>query len=338
MGGFVMRVLIAVTAAVFLAGCGSDGEAGNGGGPGPSRGTVLVVNEELVLELALDETHVYWVSNQLLHKLPVGGGEPVEVGRSEGESLALDATHAYFPGGIRGTITKLSLVGGSPMAIVTGEKEPTSVAVDSTGVYWANWSSYDTGPVADGSIVRSALDGSNVEPLAEGLVYPRGLALGGDDIYFVSASDETLYRLPKTGGIPVAIATGLYDPGPPVLDEDAVYVRTRGRPEDANAPDTIVRVPRDGGDAEVIASERYGIGTLGIHAGFVYYTRSGGFVSCDRPSGVVRRIASEGGTPKDVVVEQSDPSHLVVGDSGIYFANGSSSSHACKTLVKVALP
>jgi hypothetical protein len=325
-------------AAVFLAGCGSDGEAGNGGGSEPARGTVLVENEELVLELALDTTHVYWVSNQLLHKLPVAGGMPVEVGDSEGETLALDATHAYFAGGIRGTITKLSKDGGSPVTIVTGEKEPTSIAVDATGVYWANWSSYDEGPVADGSIVRSAPDGSNVEPVAEGLVYPRGLALGDDDVYFVSATDETLYRVPKTGGTPVAIATGLYDPGPPVLDESGVYVRTRERPDDPNGTNAIVRADRDGGGAEVIASERFGIGTLGVHEGFVYYTRSGGFVSCDRPSGVVRRVATSGGAPRDVAVEESDPGHLVVGAAGIYFTNGNSSTHACKTLVKVALP
>jgi hypothetical protein len=333
-----MRAAFFAVTAVVLLGCGADGESGNGGSREPSHGTVLVENEELVLELALDATHVYWVSNQLLHKLPVAGGTPVEVGASEGETLALDATHAYFAGGIRGTITKLSKEGGSPVTIVTGEKEPTSIAVDSTGVYWANWSSYMDGPVADGSIVRSALDGTNVELLAEGLVYPRYLALDADDIYFVSATDETLYRLPKTGGTPVAIATGLYDPGPPVLDESGVYVRTRNRPEDPTAPDTIVRADRDGGEAEVIASERLGIGALGVHEGFVYYTRSGGFVSCDRPSGVVRRVPTGGGSLNDVAVEQSDPAHLVVGPTGVYFTNGSASSHACKTLVKVALP
>lgn len=333
-----MRAVLFAVAVVVLPGCGADGESGDGGGPEPSRGTVLVENEELVLELALDETHVYWVSNQLLHKLPAAGGTPIEVGGSEGETVALDATHAYFAGGIRGTITKLSKDGGSPLTIVTGEKEPTSIAVDATGVYWANWSSYDNGPVADGSIVHSALDGSNVEPVAEGLVYPRGLALDQNDVYFVSASDETLYRLPKTGGTPVAIASGLYDPGPPVLDESGIYVRTRDRPDDSSGSNTIVRVARDGGGAEVIASERLGIGALGVHEGFVYYTRSGGFVSCDRPSGVVRRVATSGGAPKDVAVEQSDPGHVVVGVSGIYLANGSSSTHACKSLVKVALP
>jgi hypothetical protein len=334
----VMRVVSFAVTALVLAGCGSDGEASSGGGTEPSRGTVLVENEELVLELALDDTHVYWVSDQLLHKLSVTGGETVDVGRSEGESLALDTTDAYFAGGIRGTITKLSKDGGSPVTIVTGEKDPTSLAVDATGVYWANWSSYDTAPVADGSIVRSALDGSNVEPLAEGLVYPRGLALDANDVYFVSASDETLYRLSKTGGTPIAIATGLYDPGPPVLDENAVYVRTRNRPDDPSGEDTIVRVDRDSGGTEVIASERYGIGALAIRGGFVYYTRSGGFVSCDRPSGVVRRVPAFGGTSQDVVVEQSDPLRLVVGPSGIYFTNGSASSHACKTLVKAPLP
>jgi hypothetical protein len=325
-------------AAVFLAGCGSDGESANGGGLGPSRGTVLVENEELVLELALDETHIYWVSDQLLHKLPVAGGTPVEVGASEGETVALDATHAYFAGGIRGTITKLSKDGGSPETIVTDEKDPTSIAVDSTGVYWANWSSYDNAPVADGSIVRSALDGSGVEPLAEGLVYPRGLALDADSIYFVSASDETLYRLPKSGGTPVALATGLYDPGPPILDQDGVSVRTRSRPEEPGGPDTIVRVNRDSGEVEVIASQRVSIDGLGVHAGFVYFTSSGGFVSCDRPSGVVRRVATGGGAASDLVVEQSDPSLLVVGASGIFFTNGSASSHPCKTLVKAPLP
>jgi hypothetical protein len=77
---------------------------------------------------------------------------------------------------------------------------------------------------------------------------------------------------------------------------------------------------------------------LGVHAGFVYFTSSGGFESCDQPSGVVRRVATGGGAASDLVVEQSDPSLLVVGLPGIFFTNGSASSHACKTVVKAPLP
>jgi hypothetical protein len=335
-----MRMLGCFVIAGILTGCGSDEGSGSGGSGAKSagRGTVLAENEELVVELAADGEHVFWVSDQTLRKLPPAGGTPVEVGMVDGETMALDATHAYFAGGIRGSITKLSKQGGSIETIVTGEKEPTSIAVDSSGVYWANWSSYDMGPVADGSIARSALDGSGVTPLAESLEYVRGIALDADDVYFVGASDEQLYRFPKAGGTPVVIATGLYDPSGPVLDADGIYLRTRARPDDPDGQDAIVRASREGGDLEVLVSERYGIGGIGVHAGYVYYTRSGGFASCDRPSGVVRRVSTSGGTPTDVAVEQSDPASLAVDQNGVYWTNGSGSSHQCKTLVRAALP
>jgi hypothetical protein len=333
-----MRTPLLLASAALLAGCGSDGGSdGGGAGTQAGRGTVLVENEELVLELAVDGEHVYWVSNQLLQKLPVAGGTPIEVGGVSGETMALDATHAYFVGGIRGTVMKMPKEGGPMVTIVTDEKEPTSVAVDSSGVYWGNWSSYDTAPVADGSIVRSDSDGANVTPLAESLIYVRGIALDADNVYWVSA-DETLYRLPKTGGTSVAIATGLYDPSGPVIDEDGIYVRVRNRPDDPMGEDSIVRANRDGGDTEVLVSERYGIGGIDVHAGFVYYTRSGGFVSCDRPSGVVRRVSTAGGNPVDLAVEQSDPASLAVNQTGVYWTNGNAASHECKTIVKTELP
>jgi len=335
-----MRLLRFLAIAGLVTGCGSDGGSGRGGsGPvAAGHGTVLAENEELVVELASDGEHVFWVSDLTLRKLPPAGGPPIDVGPVDGETMALDATHAYFAGGIRGTILKLPKQGGSLETIVTGEKEPTSIAVDSSGVYWGNWSSYDMGPVADGSIARSGVDGSTVTLLAESLLYVRGIALDAENVYFVSASDEQLYRLPKSGGTPVVIATGLYDPSGPVLDADGIYVRTRARADDPEGEDAIVRVSREGGDQQVLVSERYGIDALGVHAGYVYYTRSGGFVSCDRPSGVVRRVSTSGGTPTDVAVEQSDPALIAVDESGVYWTNGSASSHQCKTLVRAAVP
>jgi hypothetical protein len=334
-----MRTLLLSVSVALLAGCGSDGESdGGGAGTEKGRGTVLVEDDELVLELAVDGEHVFWVADQVIHKLPVAGGTPVDVADVSGETMALDTTHAFFVGGIRGTVSKVSKEGGSFETIVTGQKEPTSVAVDASGVYWGNWSSYDTAPVADGSIVRSDSNGANVTPLAESLIYVRGIALDADNVYWVSATDETLYRLPKTGGTPVAIASGLYDPSGPAIDKDGIYVRTRNRPDDPMGEDAIVRANRDGGDTEVLVSERYGIGEIGVHAGFVYYTRSGGFVSCDRPSGVVRRVSTAGGNPVDLVVEQSDPASLAVDQTGVYWTNGSAASHQCKTIVKTELP
>jgi hypothetical protein len=322
----------------LLAGCGQDDGSGAGGPTSAGRGTVLTENEELVVELAADGEHVFWVSDQLLRKLPAAGGAPIEVGTVDGETMALDGTHAYFAGGGRGTITKLSKEGGSLETIVTGEKEPTSIAVDSSGVYWGNWSSYAMAPVADGSIARSAVDGSSVTELAASLIYVLGIALDADNIYFTSASDGQLYRIPKSGGTPVAIATGLNDPSGPVVDADGIYVRTRALYDDPESQDSILRASRDGGDPEVLVSERYGIDAIDVHAGYVYYTRSGGSASCDRRSGAVRRVSTAGGTPTDVAIEQSDPALIAVAEGGVYWTNGSGSSHPCKTLVRAALP
>lgn len=333
-----MRGAAFLVLAIGLGGCGSSDGEGKGGGPSrPGAPTVLAESDDLVLELAVDGERLFWVADNLLHAVPVTGGSPADVGASAGESLVLDETYAYLAGGARGTVGRLPKAGGTFETIVTGQKEPTSLAVDASGVYFANWSSYENGPVADGSIVRSDLDGANVTALAEAIVYPRGLALGENDVFFVSASDGNLYRLPKTGGMPVIVLGGLNDPSPPVIDDSAVYVRTRPSSDDQEGNDEIVRVGFDGSDASVVVSERLGIADIGVQDGFVYYTRSGGFVSCDRPSGVVRRVPTTGGTPRDIAVEQSDPALLAVDASGVYWSNGSSSSHPCKNLARTSL-
>ena len=40
----------------------------------------------------------------------------------------------------------------------------------------------------------------------------------------------------------------------------------------------------------------------------------------------------------DLAAEQSDPASIAVDQTGVYWTNGSGSSHQCKTIVKIELP
>ena len=69
------------------------------------------------------------------------------------------------------TVSRANLDGTSVEVIVTGESEPTGIALDTVAgkIYWTDY--------ADNDIKRSNLDGTGLETLATGLSSPIGIAL-----------------------------------------------------------------------------------------------------------------------------------------------------------------
>jgi sugar lactone lactonase YvrE len=118
--------------------------------------------------ITLDATSVYWTAfNDMtltitVWKAPLSGGVPVSLASGSGTSvevpkpIALDATHVYWTRTVNGMmdsggmVLRVPLAGGAEVIVASGLRDPGSLAVDGTSVYFTAGS-----PSADGVIMRS---------------------------------------------------------------------------------------------------------------------------------------------------------------------------------------
>lgn len=168
----------------------------------PGRPTGLV--------LASDSDRVYFAWHNLhttrqrigppsdISYVSTAGGDAVNLGAhtTEPASLSLDAEHGrlYWAEPAEGEIRSIQLTGGesSTIALITPNKQPTSVVVDGPAGY-LYWTDTFEVPLPDNGlhpteqrirhrIRRAALDGSNVQDIVEEQVHvPLGLALDRDN-------------------------------------------------------------------------------------------------------------------------------------------------------------
>jgi hypothetical protein len=92
-------------------------------------------------------------------------------------------------GGPAGTV--LRIVSGSSTSLAINQSEPTSIAVDSRSVYWANR--------GNGTIQRCAIAGCNSQPteIASDQAMPESIALDDAAIYFCDSTNGSIVRLLK---------------------------------------------------------------------------------------------------------------------------------------------
>ncbi len=117
--------------------------------------------------------------------------------------LALGEKLLYAAELFKGTIIALPRQGntGDPADVASGLNAPVHVAVDAKYVYWAEQGTVDgTGHSKDGRIARCPIGmacGTNFETLAANLDWAIDVAVDANYVYFVTAGDDTIWRLPK---------------------------------------------------------------------------------------------------------------------------------------------
>jgi uncharacterized delta-60 repeat protein len=135
--------------------------------------------------------YIYWVNNVpngTVNKVPRGGG-PVTVlasGQHYPTSVAVDSTHVYWTT-YGGEINAVPLGGGTVTTLASGQHSPVSVAVDGTHVYWINTGTWGG---SDGAVNEVPLGGGKVTTLASGQGTPVSLAVDGTQVYWVTYGIE----------------------------------------------------------------------------------------------------------------------------------------------------
>jgi sugar lactone lactonase YvrE len=236
--------------------------------------------------LAADAENVYFtevwgqsVIHADLKSVPRAGGEARVLWSEEGVTLglAVDDGNVYF-GASTASVTgvlRVPVAGGKSelVAASTASPGPSSVAVNSTGVYWVD--------LASGNLMRLAPSAAQPVVVADAedvLAYGTPLALTGSELYW--GSNGGVMGVGLARGETRSVAKGLDTAGSIVADASAVY--WIDQPATGSAVLRKVALSTDGtpGASSIIAEGLQVMGELvpqglALDGTFVYWAASG---------------------------------------------------------------
>lgn len=143
--------------------------------------------------------------------------QPTVIASNQGSptELAIDATHLYWVNNASGEVMKAPKQGGAPVTLASGQSGPVGLAVDDTHVYFSN---------ATGSqIMKVAKDGAGLTPLVEN-ASARLLAIDADSVYWAVTQEGVVKKVSKSGGVPVVVIEGMFNPRAVAVHADLLYV------------------------------------------------------------------------------------------------------------------
>jgi hypothetical protein len=95
-----------------------------------------------------------------------------------------------------GRISRVSLSGGSPVDLATGQPYPRAVAVDAEAVYWTNAGPGIMGST-NGSVMKVPLSGGSPVTLASNQATPCSIALSSGEVFWTNCGDGTVRKTAK---------------------------------------------------------------------------------------------------------------------------------------------
>jgi len=182
-------------------------------------------------ELLADGLNVYGVDGGALWAVSVSGGAQRSLidGPSSGvEAIAVlgDSVYVASFSGIaagtsvvyQGSILRVPKAGGAaPVVLVSNQPHPYAIAVDSTGVYWANAGYLGVA----GGLMHSALDGGNAAALPSS-ANVGSVVLDETNVYWTEDGSRVM-KMAKSGGSPRVVADELSGPSALTVNGGNVY-------------------------------------------------------------------------------------------------------------------
>ena len=235
--------------------------------------------------VAVDTANLYWVSDTQVVKLPLAGGQPIELAAVPVDAngsftantafdVAIDGEYLYYIDNHVGEVRKVPLAGGQPIVLASGEVGGYGVAVDDTNVYWTIRS-------GSGSIRMIPKGGGAPLTLASGQANPTDLAVDATNLYWVNGGqtggDGSVVKMPLKGGPALELASAQTRPNAIAIDARSVYWVDSGTIINnsgvlTSIPDGMVMsVPLNGGTPVVLAQGDNQPVALGIDATHVYW-------------------------------------------------------------------
>ena len=261
---------------------------------------VKLANGDHLFDVAVDETHAYFVSyqeNGYVARVPLIGGD-VEILAAEQNGparITVNDTHVFWSNYLGSTVNQMLKSGGT-LTTIGPYTSPLGIEVDDTHVYWADNTS-------EGTLYRRSLSGGNVETLTNTATWAWGLSLDGEAIYYTAYGASAVYFLPLSGGSPVLIANTPDYPTALNISNNVLFWVSINE---------IQSVPAQGGTTTTLASDRkpYGIVVKGDN---VYFT--------DENEKSVLSVPKSGGDSIPVATDLVKPRLMTADDVSILWAD-----------------
>lgn len=273
-------------------------------------GPAVLASTSRTQGIAVDSSSVYFTDTieGKVMKVPLGGGTPVTIatGAGSAESLAVDATHAYWVGSSTGAgyVMRVPLGGGTPTTLASGGKTLRRLVLDASSVYWT-----DENEGTGGTVMKVALGGGTPVTLASGQASPNALAVDASSVYWTNFGSGTVMKVGLGGGTPVVLASGQGNPMGLALNASSLYW--------VNYTE-IIRMPLGGGTPGrfLLRSNTGGVAGFVLDAASVYWLNAVG-------SENIEKAALSNAQPKLMVRGLATPSRLAVDASCVYWTGGS---------------
>ncbi len=209
--------------------------------------------------LAMDDESLFYTSGIRLMRFPKKGDAAAVVAPIfSSQRIALDPGHVFGVPADYGPYDRVAVVpktGGGVDEIATAKRPDSkqgpngfsSIAVDASAIYVAD-SGHDrliVFPIKDGKVDAEKTLVAK-QPKVENLV------IDDAKIVFTLGLSGDLMSVPKSGGKPTKLASGLAKHAPLAMDAKSIYTTLAGKDDDA--PHTLAEVPAQGGTPKPIPS------------------------------------------------------------------------------------
>ena len=301
-------------------------------GTSPAPGETLVAlacSQTSPMGVAIHNGVVYWTDYQAggtVMSVPAAGGAPTTLATNQDwpYAIAVDDSNVYWtnyddqyaPGGgsgTSGTVMKVPLTGGTPVALATGLSGPTAIAIDASNVYFAN--------SVGGTLKSVPIAGGSVTTLAT-LQTPYGIAVESGVVYWTNYTGTTgpngnsyasVMSVAATGGTPKTLTTSTDAVGAYGIAVNAATIFFTAQNNTGTATQ-VESIPLAGSTSPtILASAQQQATAIAVDGTNVYWTDN------DPNTGSVSSIPQTGGTPLVLATKSDTALGIAVDPSGLYY-------------------
>jgi hypothetical protein len=227
-------------------------------------------------------------------------------------SIALDSSHVYWTDRV-GAVWSVPRAGGATTLLTTGQAQPLGLVVDGNG-YWLS----GNGTKAGGSVVTFSFATGLATTLVSGQGGSYAVAAAPARVFWTAQSPTgtavDIDEVQADGGAPAQLAsvTGAIAGGGLAIDVDTAYFAVSLQ----GGSGAIASVPLAGGPPVTVWTSAAGKPSdVVLGPGAVYW-----LVPTATPLGAIWTV-SAGGTPSPLVAGLDAPGHLAVDDANAYWTS-----------------
>lgn len=296
--------VVVVGLAACLGACSSSKSNGQKTAKGPyEQPKVLASQLYQPTHLIHDDSSLFFLAGDGtpydVYSLPDQGGTSKKLATTGVGALAENAGEIYLATSTE--VDSMPASGGTPAHFADSTYNVVDIAVDASGVYWAQADSEGYG-----NIVVVAPDDTQPKDVTPSDYAPDHIALGNTAVYWVTGG--TVFKAPKSGGAAQKLATAPASVSDGIAVDDSYVYWTA-----LDNLGTVRRVSKSGGDAKILVQGLDTPRAVAVDAKYVYFTVEG--------AGLVERVPKGGGTVERLAVDQENPHALALGSGKVFWAN-----------------